>query len=65
MRKDKFDKRIERQILKSIDNLVTKFGPKDTAHAINKWNRARLVRNSVEKERRGLRQRLRELEAKR
>jgi len=47
-----------------VEALVTKHGMKDAAHAINKWNRSRLVRNSVEKERRALRKRLAELQTK-
>ncbi len=59
----KFDKRSEKTILKALDALAKKHGPRDTAHAVNKWTRARLVRNSVEKERQKLRKRLAELEA--
>jgi hypothetical protein len=65
MRKSPFDKRIEKAILRMLDGLVTKHGIKDVSHAVSKWNRARLVRNSVNRERRKLRERLAELEAKR
>jgi hypothetical protein len=61
MRKAKFDRRTEGLIIRTLEMFVRKHGANDVAHAVNKWNKARMVRKSVEKERVALRKRLREL----
>jgi hypothetical protein len=61
MAKVTFDKRKERAILHLIEVAVSKFSLRDVTHAVNKWNRARMIRAAVQKERRRLQQRLAEL----
>jgi hypothetical protein len=61
----KFDKGIQRQISRTIEKMVNKFGMRETAYGVNRWNHERLVKNSVAKERKALEQKLAELDRRR
>lgn len=60
----KFDKRVERVLLKQFDKLSRRYSLADVKHACAKFVHVQRVRASVEKERRRLQARLAELERK-
>ena len=64
MKRNRFDKKVQRKLLRALDGLVKRFGLVDVRHAAAKFVQAQRVRASVEKERRRLRERLAELETK-
>lgn len=65
MSRGQFDKKVERQLLQVIEKLVRRFSLKDVKHAAAKFLNEQRIRAAVEKERKRLEQRLKELEAKR
>ena len=64
MRKTRFDKKVEKSIMKMLDGHAKKHGMTDTRHAANKWCAAQRDKASLAKARTELEKRLAEVNRK-
>jgi hypothetical protein len=64
MRNSKWDKKVEKAILRLLDGAVRKYGIRDARHAVSKWARTQTDRLAIAKERRRLEQELAEVNAR-
>jgi hypothetical protein len=62
MKKGRFDRKIEKQVIKMLDHFAAKFSMADVKHAAGKFIKREQVRNFIAKERERLNRRLAEIE---
>lgn len=60
----KWDRKIEKRVLRLLDGAARKHGMRDVRHAVNKWTRIQSERLSIAKERKRLEQKLAEVNAR-
>ncbi len=61
---NKWDKGVEKRVLRLLDGAARKHGMKDVRHVVNKWTRIQSERLSIAKERRRLEEKLAEVNAR-